>query len=109
MNNNLDVYIRELEFLKRDLVILMEGWPQDSSFLQAKEHVELLSKLLPDQINFLKSDRDYIDQTELYDLRSKIENLIQLSDDRCVKEKFSEYYAMVDSLINYFLSRRGRS
>lgn len=94
-----NTYINQLKLLQADLSIVLEGWLSDSSFSAAKELAEAIAPLVSRVLMQLQKAPEELNPISLIELRSKLEQLSELMKDND-KPKFSEYIAMVDSLVN---------
>lgn len=93
-------YINQLNLLREDLSILMSDWLSDASFDVAKNHAEAMLPLIASQIEALQESTTKLNPVNPIMLRSELEKLHSMIPNKNDKPHFSEYIAMLDSLIN---------
>ena len=100
MKNSEQIYISQLNFLREDLIMLMKDWPSGLSFDNVEIHAKTILPLIAAEIQYLqKSPINSLipNPVKLVSELQELHNLITNDND---KRKFSEYIAMVDSLIS---------
>ena len=93
-------YINQLKLLREDLSLLMKDWPSGSSFDAAKIHAEAMLPLIAGQIEALQESPTKLNPVNPIMLRSELEKLHSMIPNENDKPNFSDYIAMLDSLIN---------
>jgi hypothetical protein len=99
MKEPLSIYLLGLNQLQDDLFILMDDWPNDSSFNEAKIHAEKIAPLVAGQIEKIIATTSKCNEDNPISLRDELERLCDLmtvSD----ASRFSQHVAMIDSLID---------
>lgn len=92
-------YIQQLRALQADLGILMSAWPSGASFDAAKVEAKTAAPLITSEIANLQNAAMKLNPSNLVALRGHLEKLngLMSAENRA---QFSQYIAMLDSLIN---------
>ena len=93
-------YISQFRLLQQDLNTVMQSWSSGASFDMAKNHAETTAILVAGQISILQGMPTQLNRANPIELRDELESLKNLMSNTGDKQKFSEYIAMLDSLIN---------
>ena len=93
-------FIKQFCLLQQDLSTVMQSWPSGASFDMAKNHAETVATLVAGQIGLLQEMPIQLNRANPIELQNELEKLKNLMLNIDEKQKFSEYIAMIDSLIN---------
>jgi hypothetical protein len=99
MKESSSVYLRELDLLRSDIIILTNEWSDDSTFNIAKQYAEKIIRLVAGQIEKIRGSSLQLNEADPVNLRNQLKSLCELMNSG-ERDHFAQYLAILDFLIN---------